>query len=193
MTTFGFTKRLLLSIASIAAGSVLFRAGAQQIALSTELSGYADYGTMSAEISCSVSRHWSASAGVRYNPFLYGGGEDGSGVSNRQRAFSAGGRYWLWHVYSGWWFGGKLQYQEYNRGGISSPRTREGDRIGAGLAAGFTYMISKHFNLEVSAGAWGGYDSYRVYDCPVCGLTVEDGQGFFILPHDLALSLSYLF
>lgn len=166
---------------------------AQKLAVSTDLMGYADLGTLNAEVSMSLSRHWTANAGVRYNPFMFKGGEDNHYISNRQRAFSAGGRYWFWHVYSGWWFAGKMQYQEYNRGGLRSPETREGDRVGAGLAAGFTYMLSSHFNFEVSAGAWGGYDTFNVYECPVCGLTKDTGSDFFILPNDITISISYLF
>lgn len=166
---------------------------AQRMSVSTDIAGYADFGTLNAELSCSVSRHWSAVAGVRYNPFMFKAGDDNHDVSSRQRSFSAGGRYWLWHVYSGWWFGGKLQYQEYNRGGIRGPETREGDRYGAGISGGFTYMLSRHFNFEVSAGLWGGYDVFRVYDCPVCGLTDSEGRGAFLLPNDISLSISYLF
>ena len=102
-------------------------------------------------------------------------------------------RFWPWHVFSGWWIGGKVQYQEYNRGGIRSAVTDEGDRYGAGLSAGFTYMLHPHLNVSLGAGVWGGLQRYTVYSCPVCGITQESGEKTFILPNDLALSLSYVF
>ena len=167
------------------------RASAQDFALSTNAVDYLNFGTLNAEMSYSLTRHWTATASFRYNPFLFG--EEGSEVTNRQRTFSAGTRYWPWHVYSGWWFGGKLQWQEFNRGGITSRKSREGFRAGTGASLGYTYMLGKHFNLDFGVGLWTGYEDYTVYQCPVCGLTVEKGKKFFLLPNDLVAALSYIF
>ena len=102
-------------------------------------------------------------------------------------------RYWPWYVYSGWWVGGKVQYQEYNWGGLTSDKTEEGDRFGAGISAGYTYMLAPHVNLDFGLGLWGGYDKYKRYSCPVCGLTEASGDRFFILPNDVTLALSFVF
>ena len=66
-------------------------------------------------------------------------------------------------------------------------------RYGAGLSAGFTYMLHPHLNVSLGAGVWGGLQRYTVYSCPVCGITEESGEKTFILPNDLALTLSYVF
>ena len=166
-------------------------AHAQKLAVSTNALDYADFGTLNAEVSYSLSRHWGLTAGVRYNPFMYT--SDGHELSARQRAFSAGTRYWPWHVFSGWWFSGKVQYQEYNRGGITSLQTREGDRYGVGAGAGYTYMLTPHLNIEFGLGGWLGLDVFTEYDCPVCGITQASGHRFFILPNDLLIALSYVF
>lgn len=169
-------------------------ASAQKLAVSTDMLGYADFVTLNGEVSYSLSRHWSANAGFRYNPFTFqSGAEDAHLISNRQRTFSAGARYWPWHVFSGWWVSGKVQYQEYNRGGIRHLETREGDRYGAGAAAGFTYMVSRWMNLEFSLGAWAGKDDHTVFECPQCGARVEQGESFFVLPNDIMLALSFVF
>jgi len=165
--------------------------GAQDFAISTNAVDYLNFGTFNAEMSYSVARHWTATAGFKYNPFVFG--ETGAEFTNRQRSFAAGARYWPWHVYSGWWFSGKVQWQEFNIGGISSRQSREGGRIGAGAALGFTYMLGKHVNLDFGAGLWTGYEDYTVYQCPVCGLTKEKGKKFFVLPNDVAVALSYIF
>lgn len=164
---------------------------AQKAALSTNLVEYANLLTLNAEGSYAVGRHWSAVAGFRYNPFSYGG--EGEEFRNRQRSFSAGARFWPWHVYSGWWFGGKLQFQEYNTGGISSKKTNEGERYGAGLAGGYTHMLLRCLNLEFGIGLWGGMDDYTTYDCPTCGLTEDKGRKFFLRPDDVIVGLSYIF
>jgi hypothetical protein len=94
---------------------------------------------------------------------------------------------------SGWWIAAKLRWQEYNYGGILSREAEEGDRVGAGLSAGYTYMISKHFNMEFGLGAWSGKSWYRRYSCPSCGLTVDDGRKWFLLPDDVIISFAYVF
>ncbi len=179
--------------AALVAMTVSVTASAQRTSVSTDLLGYADSGTLNGEISCSVSRHWSVTTGFRFNPFTFRKGEDNHLVSNRQRTVAAGARYWPWHVYSGWWLSGKAKWQEYNRGGIRSLKTREGDRFGAGVAVGYTYMLASFMNVELSAGAWGGMDVYSVYECPECGVTLESGRKFYVLPHDITLALSFVF
>lgn len=100
---------------------------------------------------------------------------------------------WPWHTWSGWWFAGKGKYQEYNFGGLVSPETKEGDRVGLGLYAGYTHMLGPHFNLEFGLGAWAGMDFYRKYSCQVCGVTLEDDEKPFVLPDDIMISLVYVF
>lgn len=164
---------------------------AQNFALSTNVLGYADFGTLNMEASYGVARHWSLNAGLRYNPFTFGSGEQE--VRRRQRSFSTGARYWPWHIYSGWWLSAEVRYQEYNSGGLVSPETSEGDRFGAGIGGGYTYMLAPHLNLDFGIGLWSGYDVYTTYDCPTCGRVTDSGGKFFILPADLIVALTYVF
>lgn len=163
----------------------------QEVSLSTNLADYANRGTLNLEASWGFARHWSVEAGVKYNPFSFGEGDDQS--QKRQRSIYAGAKYWPWHIYSGWWLSGDMRYQEYNEGGLSSPETVEGDRVGASVHGGYSYMVSQHFNLNLGAGVWAGRDVYRIYACPVCGRMLDSGSGFFALPSDIILSLAYIF
>ena len=169
------------------------KADAQRFSVSSNLVDYAALGTLNAEVSYSLSRRWSLSAGARYNPFIFRKGDLQRQFQYRQQSYSIGARLWPWHTWSGWWFAGKLRWQEYNAGGIISPETREGDRFGAGLYAGYTYMLGAHFNLEFGLGIWTGTDIYSLYSCPVCGVTLESGNTFFMLPDDMMISLVYVF
>lgn len=166
---------------------------AQTFSVSTDLLGYARLGTMNLDASYAISRRWSLVAGARYNPFTFHKGDPQRQFQSRQQSYSVGMRLWPWHIWSGWWFAGKLRYQEYNRGGIISDKTEEGDRFGAGVYAGYTHMLSPHFNLEFGAGLWTGVSSYRQYSCPVCGLTMSSGNKFFLLPDDVMISIAYVF
>lgn len=168
-------------------------ANAQKVSLSTNLLGYAELGTLNVDASYALAQKWSLVAGVRYNPFTFREGEPQRQFQHRQQSYSLGVRMWPWHTWSGWWFSSKLRYQEYNSGGLISPETQEGDRVGLGLYGGYTHMISRHFNVEFGLGFWGGIDVYRKYSCPSCGLVVGEGKGAFLLPDDLMISVVYVF
>lgn len=188
----------LWRILALAAAALLLvavqEAGAQESAagkgsISTNVVGYANLLTLNAEGSIAVSRRWTVNAGLKYNPFAFGREK----FRNRQQAYYAGMRYWPWHSYSGWWLCGKMQYQEFNAGGLGRAETSEGDRVGLGLGAGFAYMVGKHFNVEFGASLWGGMEWFTTYSCPVCGDLELSGRKIFILPCDVIIAISYIF
>lgn len=191
--------RILLVVAMMSASGLTYaRKGAEpdyarKFSISTNVLGYAELGTINAEMSYALSRRWSLTAGARYNPFTYHKGNPSRQFQLRQQSYSLGARLWPWHIWSGWWFAAKVRYQEYNIGGIISRETSEGDRVGMGLYSGYTLMLSKHFNMEFGLGMWGGLDVYRKYTCPSCGLTVDEGKKGFVLPDDIMVSVVYVF
>ena len=168
-------------------------ASAQKFSISTDLLGYAKLGTMNLDASYAVTRRSSITVGARYNPFTFRKGDPEKQFQSRQQSYSVGMRIWPWHTWSGWWFAGKLRYQEYSEGGIISRKTEDGDRFGGGIYSGYTHMLSPHFNLEFGVGLWGGLASFRQYSCPVCGLTMSSGNKFFLRPDDVMISLVYVF
>ena len=178
-------------LSALAALLVCASLQAQDFSISTNLLGYANLGTLNLDASYGVARHWTVGAGVRYNPFTFGSGAGEK--SYRQRSVAAGARYWPWHIFSGWWLAGKVQAQEYSAGGFASPQTTEGDRLGAGLSGGYTYMLGRHFNIDLGIGVWSGMDRYVVYQCQHCGQVTDSGSKTFFLPNDFLLSLSYIF
>lgn len=167
------------------------QARAQKLSVSTNAADWANFGTANAELSAAVGRHWSVNISARYNPWTFGKGTDCR--QNRVRGAAAGARWWPWNVYSGWWVGARGQWEEYNRGGFRSPRTEEGDAVGAALSAGYSLMLHPNVNIEFGAGLWGGWHRYKVYSCPSCGKIEEQGSGAFILPSDLLVSLVFTF
>ena len=169
-----------------------FKAQAQRFSLSTDILGYTCLGTLNAECSYSVSRYWSLTFGAEYNPFTFREGQEDQ-FQLRQQSCTFGARLWPWHTWSGWWVEGKIQYQEYNYGGIRSRQTEEGDRAGVGLYAGYTYMVTPHFNIEFGLGGWTGVDWFRRYSCQQCGPIQDLGQRWFVLPDDIMIALAYVF
>lgn len=182
-----FSRHIIILLFSL----VSFSAGAQRVSVSTNVVDYANFGTINAEVSVAAARHWSINAGVRYNPWTFGEGAES--VQNRTRTVSAGFRWWPWNVYSGWWVGGRAQWEEYNRGGIRTPETEEGDAWGAALSGGYSLMLHQNVNLDFGLGLWGGWKRYTVYRCPTCGKISEQGAKAFVMPSDAIVSLMFTF
>jgi hypothetical protein len=183
-------KRVLFSFIVLILSQTM---SAQQVSVSANILGYATLGTMNADVSYSISRRWSITAGARYNPFTFRKGDAQKQFQLRQQSYSIGARLWPWHTLSGWWFASKLRYQEYNQGGILSRDTQEGDRAGVGLYSGYTHMLSRHLNIEFGVGVWTGADFFSRYSCPICGVCYQRGVKAFVLPDDIAVSLVYVF
>lgn len=173
-----------LSLSCIAARS-------QTFAVATNIMDFADFGTLNLEASYGFDRHWTANAGLKYNPFTFSSADGPR--QRRQRSVSAGARFWPWYIYSGWWLSAELRYQEYNHGGIRSAATAEGDRFGAGVGGGYAYMLAPGLNLDFGLGIWSGYDRYTEYDCQICGNIMDRGGRFFVLPASVIVAVTYIF
>lgn len=180
----------VILILSIMTGGTIM---AQKFSISVNLLECARLGTLNVDASYAIGRHWSLTAGARYNPFTYHKGDPDRQFQARQQSYAVGARLWPWHIMSGWWFGAKARWQEYNIGGVLSSKTREGDRFGGGIYAGYAHMLAPHLNLEFGLGLWAGADIYKVYSCPSCGLTLDGGVKGFVLPDDITIALVYVF
>lgn len=181
MKRFFFT--FLCLVMQLALAGCFTSLSAQELSFSTNFIDYARTGTANLEASYALARHWSVNAGVKYD----------SGGEMRQQLYSLGGRYWPWHIYSGWWLSGKMQYQEFNEAEPVSLETSEGDRYGAGIAGGYSKMLGRHLNLDIGIGLWTGYTRYVTYACPTCGRIIGSDVKLFVLPNDLMIALSYIF
>lgn len=183
---------LLLCTALITVQGIHEECSAQKWSLATNAVDWLNLGTMNIEVSAAVARKVTLNVGARYNPWTYAKDTDHQ-FQNKKKAFKAGVRYWPWYVYSGWWIECDAQYMEYNRGGIFSRKTEEGDAFGGVLSFGYSLMLTKNWNIEFGAGLWAGSTKYTSYDCPVCGRVTDKGDKFFILPDDLKVSMVLTF
>jgi hypothetical protein len=116
-------------------------------------------------------------------------------VLNQQQTAYLGVRYWTWYVNSGLWFAAKALYQNYTNTGIWRAALKEGlNGWGGGLSLGYTYMLSRHFNLEAGLGGWiVHYGSYNYYDSPRKGQVRHEGPATLVYPDFISLSIVYVF
>ena len=167
---------------------------AQKYAISTNLVDCAFLGTMNLDASASVARHFTVTAGIKYNPWEFHTTDPDMTVRNQMTSFSAGLRYWPWYVYSGWWVSMKGQYKEYSLTGIWRPALEEAKAVGCIVSAGYSLMIGSHFNVEFGIGGWAGrLTEYTLYCCPNCMDIRDSGPRGFVRPDDIYLSVSYVF
>ena len=175
-------KRILIIVIGL---MLCVSAGAQEFApkfaLRANMAELVQGGTIDVETSVGFSRHWSADADLRYNPYY---------DASKQRSLGVGARWWPWYVYSGLWFSGKARYQEYS---MLAEYSEEGDRVGGSLTAGYSRMLGRHLNLDFGLGLWGGYETYSVYACETCGHLRERGARYFLRPDALVLALTFVF
>ena len=193
-------KRLFAIIFSLLCGAAA--AMAQTYAVAVNTADMLDLGTMSLEGSVAVGQHWSLNAGAKVNPWTFNRHDTWNGLysepdpeqkQDRKQVYALGARWWPWNVYSGWWVGGKAQYEEYNHGGIITKTAEEGDAFGAALAGGYSLMLKEHWNLDFGLGVWGGWTKYRKYEFPENGKLINEGGKWFFLPNEVILSIVYVF
>lgn len=168
-------------------------ASAQDWSISTNLVDYITLGTLNMEGSAATSRHITVNASARVNPWIFHKGDPAKQMQNRQQTYAAGIRYWPWHIYSGWWFSAVAQYEEYNRGGIFSQATEEGDAFGLSLGGGYSLMIHENLNIDFGLSLWGGQKTYVSYACPSCGRITDKGSKWFFIPNELRVAIQYIF
>lgn len=161
------------------------------LSIGTNLLSLLTFGTMEADFGLGLSRHYSLHLKGIYNPFSWQASEQI--LQNKQATLALQGRYWPWFIFSGWYYGTKLQYSVFNRGGLHCPRIKDGIAYGIGLETGYAWMMSKHLNLEFGIGLWGGYASTRTFASARCGKLLERHQGGFCQVDRITIALQYTF
>lgn len=116
-------------------------------------------------------------------------------------------RYWFCERFAGHFLGFHALGGEYNfariKNNISflgsdfSPLTDlryQGWGIGAGIAYGYDWVLSMHWNLEAEIGIGWIYTRYDVFPCTECGSKLQSNMKHnYFGPTKVALSLVYLF
>ena len=185
-------KKVKLFVLFLSVFAPTLTASAQKWAVAVNAGDMVSLGTVSVEGAVAVERHATVNASAKINPWTFRKGSPDQ-FQNRHQTYAIGARWWPWNVYSGWWLGGEGQYQQYNRGGLGSSNTEEGDAYGLGVSGGYALMLGKHVNLDFGLGLWGGRSIYTVYACPTCGKVVDSGRKWFVLPNELILSFQWVF
>lgn len=116
-------------------------------------------------------------------------------------------RYWLCERFQGHFFGIHALGGQYNVGNLRNSihflgtdfsdlthNRYEGWMAGAGIAYGYSWILSKHWNIEAEIGFGWIYTRSDVYPCEKCGTKLDANRVHnYVGPTKAALNLVYLF
>jgi len=180
------SKLILFALLAVLWG-IPHRAAAQIFAVRANalaaLTGTVDLG---AEVS--VADKWTVEVSGYWNPVRT------ASLSTRFHAVQAGGRYWLYESFVGHFVGAQLSYVGYDLG--TRTRRYDGRAYGVGVSYGYSWMLSKRWNVAVEAGI-GLFRTKDTRRDP----TVDDWDDEYVyhyrrwtlFPSKIGVSFSYLF
>lgn len=115
-------------------------------------------------------------------------------------------RYWFCQRFAGHFLGLHALGGEYNVGKLDLPkflntdfrklkdRRYEGWGVGAGVAYGYAWPLSRHWNIEAELGVGWIWTKFDSYPCAECGTRLSKGRTHnYFGPTKLALNLEYVF
>lgn len=116
-------------------------------------------------------------------------------------------RYWFCDRFMGHFVGAHLLGGIYNLGNIDTDikffgndfsllknRRYQGWAVGCGVAYGYVWALSRHFNLELEAAIGYVYTEYDRFECGGCGRKIVSDQPYhYFGPTKAAINLMYVF
>ena len=116
-------------------------------------------------------------------------------------------RYWFCDRFAGHFLGFHAIGGEYNFGMIKnginflgsdfsklSKYRYQGWAVGAGVAYGYAWVLSKHWNLEAEIGIGWMYTRYDKFSCESCSKKLESNRPHnYVGPTKVAINFEYLF
>ena len=116
-------------------------------------------------------------------------------------------RYWFCQRFAGHFIGLHALGGQYNAGKLDLPfkflgtdfrrlkdRRYEGWGVGAGVAYGYAWPLSRHWNIEAELGVGWIYTRFDAYPCAECGTRLAtDRPHNYFGPTKLAVNLEYVF
>ena len=169
---------------------------AQKVALKSNLL-YDATGSINLGVELALALQWTLDVSGNYNAWDFFNDNKWRHILVQPEA-----RYWLCEKFNGHFLGIHVQWMKFNIGSVDMPfglwdETRnsrfQGDLWGGGLAYGYNWLLSRHWNLEAEVGVGYGRVIYDKYPCASCGNRIDSSRKNYFGPTKLALNLVYIF
>lgn len=192
--------RTILLRATIFALLPATAAHAQDVALKTNLlsDGFLN---VNAGMEASIGTHWSVELTGDLNCWNLSHGRKWKHWLVQPEA-----RYWFCEALGGHFAGVHALIGQYNAGHIDLPfslpatdfsalktRRYQGWAGGLGLTYGYSWLLSRHWNLEAELGLGWVYTRFDRFECAGCGRRTGKGKHNYVGPTKAAVNLVYLF
>ena len=172
----------------------------QSVALKTNLLYDATL-TVNAGLEVGLAPRWSFDLSGNYNGWAVNGHKWKHWLAQPEL------RYWFCDRFAGHFIGLHALGGEYNFGNfdtslsflgtdysVFADNRHQGWYAGAGIAYGYSFILSRHWNLELELGVGYVYTRYDVFECEGCGRKVEeDKPHHYVGPTKAAVNLVYNF
>ncbi len=191
-------KLLLIPLLAIL---IYIPANAQKVALKSNLLYDA---TLSPNLGIEIglAPRWTLDVSGNFNLWTVGNGHKW-----RHWLIQPEARYWFCQRFAGQFVGLHAIGMQYNLGKLDLPftflgtnfrnlkdRRYEGWGVGAGVAYGYAWPLSRHWNLEAEFGFGWIWTKNDAYPCAECGTRLLKGKVHnYVGPTKLALNLEYVF
>lgn len=174
---------------------------AQKVAVKTNLL-YDATSTINLGTEFGLSPKWTLDVSANYNPWTYSNNKKWKHWLVQPEA-----RYWFCNKMMGHFIGFHTIAGSYNIGNVNAvfkflgtdfsklkDYRYEGWFVGAGVAYGYSWVLSKHWNLEAELGIGYTYSKSDKFECASCGEKMEDDKTHhYVGPTKATLNLVYVF
>ncbi len=193
-----WTLRFIILLTGLSAG----KAFAQDIAVKTNAL-YLATATPNLGLEVALAPKWTLDLSGGYNPWTFS-----DNMKWKHWMVQPEVRYWFCEKMGGHFLGFHIHGGQYNIGNIDAAdfnflRTDfsklkdyryEGWFVGAGVAYGYAWMLSSHWNLELEAGFGYAYTRNSQYQCVNCGSRLDmDKVHHYFGPTKAAVNFVYVF
>ena len=157
--------------------------------------------TLNLGLEFALAPKWTLDVSGNYNPWTFAENKKWKHWLIQPEA-----RYWLCEKFNGHFFGVHLQGGQFNLGNLNTSfnflgthfsklkdARFEGWFMGAGIGYGYSWMLSRHWNLEAEIGFGYSYTDYSEFYCPVCSDKRREGVHHYVGPTKAAISFVYVF
>lgn len=186
--------RSIIVVVSILSAGLLNSVNAQKLAIKNNLL-YDVTGTPNISLELRTGERWTTELTLGFKPFpMYNPFDYRQDVDKRQKhlLIEPAMRYWICSPWAEFFVSGNAFWTHYNIGGYKMPlglmftevenKRFQGDAVGAGLSAGYAWILGKRWNFEVELGVDLGYTWYDRYECAHCGILFGSEDKFFVTP-----------
>lgn len=174
---------------------------AQNVAVKTNIL-YDATTTFNLGLEIGLAPKWTLDLSGNYNPWTFSNNKKWKHWQVQPEA-----RYWFCNKMMGHFLGLHALGGQYNLGNIDADfmllgtdfaqlkdHRFEGWMVGAGIAYGYAWTLSKHWNLEAEIGLGYVFSLYDKYECQNCGKKLESDKNHnYVGPTKAALNLVYVF